>query len=106
MIDILVKPKNALVKQYTKLLEMEGAELEIRPEALHAIARKALERKTGARGPVSYTHLQPVFSPETGFISIQSIGQRSRHRSQPVQQELMTVCIIFPVPTMASTGQV
>ena len=50
LIDILVKPKNALVKQYTKLLEMEGAELEIRPEALHAIARKALERKTGARG--------------------------------------------------------
>ena len=50
LVDILVKPKNALVKQYTKLLEMEGAELEIRPEALHAIARKALERKTGARG--------------------------------------------------------
>lgn len=50
LIDILVKPKNALVKQYTKLLEMEGAELEIRPEALHAIAKKALERKTGARG--------------------------------------------------------
>lgn len=50
LIEILVKPKNALVKQYTKLLEMEGAELEIRPDALHAIARKALERKTGARG--------------------------------------------------------
>ncbi len=50
LIDILVKPKNALVKQYTKLLQMEGAELEIRPEALHAIAKKALERKTGARG--------------------------------------------------------
>ncbi len=50
LIEILVKPKNALVKQYTKLLEMEGAELEIRPDALHAIACKALERKTGARG--------------------------------------------------------
>ena len=50
LVDILEKPKNALVKQYTKLLQMEGAELEIRPEALRAIARKALDRKTGARG--------------------------------------------------------
>ena len=50
LIEILVEPKNALVKQYSKLLEMEGSELEIRPAALHAIARKALARKTGARG--------------------------------------------------------
>jgi len=50
LIQILVEPKNALIKQYGKLLEMEGAELEIRPAALHAIARKALARKTGARG--------------------------------------------------------
>ncbi len=50
LIQILVEPKNALIKQYTKLLEMEGAELEVRPGALHAIAKKALARKTGARG--------------------------------------------------------
>lgn len=50
LIEILCEPKNALVKQYSKLLEMEGAELEIQPAALHAIARKALARKTGARG--------------------------------------------------------
>ena len=50
LIQILVEPKNALIKQYSKLLEMEGAELEIRPAALHAIAKKALARKTGARG--------------------------------------------------------
>ena len=50
LVQILQEPKNALVKQYTKLLEMEGAELEIRPAALLAIAKKALERKTGARG--------------------------------------------------------
>ena len=50
LIQILLEPKNALVKQYTKLLEMEGAELEIRPAALQAIAKKALARKTGARG--------------------------------------------------------
>src|SRR5574343_569837 len=50
LIQILVEPKNALVKQYAKLLDMEGAELEVRPAALHAIAKKALARKTGARG--------------------------------------------------------
>ena len=50
LIKILLEPKNALIKQYAKLLQMEGAELEVRPAALHAIARKALERKTGARG--------------------------------------------------------
>ncbi len=50
MVQILTEPKNALVKQYAKLLAMEGAELEVRPSALRAIARKALERKTGARG--------------------------------------------------------
>ena len=50
LIQILVEPKNALIKQYSKLLEMEGAELEVRPGALHAIAKKALARKTGARG--------------------------------------------------------
>jgi ATP-dependent Clp protease ATP-binding subunit ClpX len=50
LIQILIEPKNALIKQYSKLLDMEGAELEIRPAALHAIAKKALARKTGARG--------------------------------------------------------
>ena len=50
LIQILVEPKNALVKQYQKLFSMEGVELEIRPAALHAVARKAIKRKTGARG--------------------------------------------------------
>jgi ATP-dependent Clp protease ATP-binding subunit ClpX len=50
LVQILTEPKNALVKQYAKLLAMEGVELEIRPSALKAIARKALTRKTGARG--------------------------------------------------------
>ena len=50
LVQILTEPKNALVKQYTKLLSLEGVELEIRPNALKAIARKALARKTGARG--------------------------------------------------------
>jgi ATP-dependent Clp protease ATP-binding subunit ClpX len=50
LVEILTAPKNAVVKQYAKLLSMEGAELEVRPAALKAIARKALARKTGARG--------------------------------------------------------
>jgi ATP-dependent Clp protease ATP-binding subunit ClpX len=50
LVQILVEPKNALVKQYQKLFSMDGVELEIRPSALQAIARKALARKTGARG--------------------------------------------------------
>jgi len=50
LVQILTEPKNALVKQYGKLFAMEGAELEIRPNALRAIAKKALARKTGARG--------------------------------------------------------
>ena len=50
MVQILTEPKNALVKQYQKLFAMDGVELEVRPSALTAIARKALARKTGARG--------------------------------------------------------
>ncbi|MGL4716057.1 MAG: ATP-dependent protease ATP-binding subunit ClpX [Aeromonas sp.] len=50
LIQILKEPKNALTKQYAALFDLEGVELEFRDDALHAIARKAMERKTGARG--------------------------------------------------------
>ncbi|MEM7019339.1 MAG: ATP-dependent Clp protease ATP-binding subunit ClpX [Pseudomonadota bacterium] len=50
LMQILTEPKNALTKQYTRLFDMEGAELEFREDALHAIAVKAMERNTGARG--------------------------------------------------------
>jgi ATP-dependent Clp protease ATP-binding subunit ClpX len=50
LVQILTEPKNALVKQFAKLFSMEGVDLEIRPKALAAIAKKALARKTGARG--------------------------------------------------------
>ena len=50
LVTILTEPKNAITKQYRKLFEMEGVELEFRDDALRAAARKALERKTGARG--------------------------------------------------------
>ncbi|KRA52433.1 ATP-dependent Clp protease ATP-binding subunit ClpX [Pseudoxanthomonas sp. Root65] len=50
LVKILTEPKNAITKQFKKLFEMEGVEIEFRPDALAAIARKALKRKTGARG--------------------------------------------------------
>src|SRR5271169_4127534 len=50
LISILTEPKNALTKQYRRLFEMEGAELEFREEALKAVAHRAMQRKTGARG--------------------------------------------------------
>jgi len=50
LVRILIEPKNALVKQYQLLFSMEGSELDIREEALQAIARRAMSRKTGARG--------------------------------------------------------
>ncbi|WP_371979554.1 ATP-dependent protease ATP-binding subunit ClpX [Bacillus velezensis] len=50
LVEILTKPKNALVKQYKKMLELDDVELEFEGEALSEIAKKAIERKTGARG--------------------------------------------------------
>ena len=50
LVRILIEPKNALTKQYSRLFEMEGCELEFREEALRKVAAKSMERKTGARG--------------------------------------------------------
>jgi ATP-dependent Clp protease ATP-binding subunit ClpX len=50
LMEILTEPRNALTKQYQKLFGMEGVDLEFRIEALRAVARRAMERKTGARG--------------------------------------------------------
>jgi ATP-dependent Clp protease ATP-binding subunit ClpX len=50
LVQILTEPKNALTKQYEKLFDMEGSEIEFREDALRAVARKAMARKTGARG--------------------------------------------------------
>src|SRR5258707_1394333 len=50
LVSILTEPKNAVTKQYRRLFEMEGAELEFREEALRAVAHRAMQRKTGARG--------------------------------------------------------
>ena len=50
LMQILTEPRNALTKQYRKLFDMEGVEIEFREESLRAGARKAMQRKTGARG--------------------------------------------------------
>ncbi len=50
LLEILTKPKNALIKQYTRLFAMDGVVLKFQPEAMNAIVDKAMERKTGARG--------------------------------------------------------
>src|SRR5262249_49840970 len=50
LVRILTTPKNAIVKQFVKMFNLEGVELEIRPEALHAVAQLALKRGSGARG--------------------------------------------------------
>jgi ATP-dependent Clp protease ATP-binding subunit ClpX len=50
LIEILTRPKNALAKQYQRLMEMEGVKLRFQEEALHSIAKRAIQRRTGARG--------------------------------------------------------
>ena len=50
LVRILTEPRNAIVKQYRRMFELEGVQLEFEPEALREMARLALERKTGARG--------------------------------------------------------
>ncbi len=50
LVEILVEPKHAITKQYAKMFEMEGCEIEFREDALRAVAKKTMERKTGARG--------------------------------------------------------
>lgn len=62
LVRIMKEPKNALVKQYKKLFEMDGVELEIEDEAIAALAKKAIQRKTGARG------LRSIFEKTVGDI--------------------------------------
>ncbi len=50
LVKILTEPKNAITKQYQKMFEIEGCEIEFRPDSLNAVAIKAMDRKTGARG--------------------------------------------------------
>lgn len=74
LVDVLTKPKNALVKQYTELFRLDGVELTFSDEALREVARRALTRKTGARGlrSVMERTLQPLMYevPGSGLTSL------------------------------------
>jgi ATP-dependent Clp protease ATP-binding subunit ClpX len=88
LIRILTEPKNALVKQYKKLFEMEGCELEIRDDALQGIAKKAMERKTGARGLrtiLEHTLLETMYElPSSEHISKVVVDEKViRGESEP-----------------------
>ncbi len=87
LIQILTEPKNALVKQFSRLLHMEGVELEFRPSALKAIARKALARKTGARGLRSILEqalIDTMFElPHTANVAKVVVDENTIEDSQP-----------------------
>ena len=81
LVQILTEPKNALIKQFGKLLSMEGVDLEIRPSALKAIARKALARKTGARHPGAGVDRHHVRTAQRGECG-KGGGRRVHHRGK------------------------
>ena len=87
LIEILTKPKNALVKQYQKMLELDDVELEFEEDALKEIAKKAIERKTGARGLRSIIEgimLDVMFDlPSRDDITKVCHYKRDSYRKQP-----------------------
>lgn len=81
LVEILTKPKNALVKQYQRLFEMEDVKLEFSDDALEAIAKKAIARKTGARGLRSIMEgilLEPMYElPGMGTVDKVMVGKEN-----------------------------
>lgn len=75
LVKILVEPKNALTKQYEALLAMDNVKLEIQPEALHSVAKKAVERQIGARGlrAVMEQIMQKIMYMIPSDLSIQKV---------------------------------
>jgi len=90
LMEILVRPKNALLKQYQRLFEMEGVKLEFSEDALQAVARKAIARKTGARGLRSIMEgilLDSMFALPgmTGVEEVVINREAVEGRAQPLQ---------------------
>ncbi len=89
LIAILTKPKNAIVRQYQALLGMEDVELEFTPDALKAVAEKAIARKTGARGLRSIVEgvlLDAMFDiPTRGNIARARVTRETVEKSAPVE---------------------
>ncbi|MGM0599285.1 MAG: ATP-dependent Clp protease ATP-binding subunit ClpX [Candidatus Rifleibacteriota bacterium] len=89
LVKILVEPKDALVKQFSRLLNMEGVELEITPKAMHAIARNAIKQNTGARGLrriIEELMLDLMYDiPSDGNIGKVIIHERCVEKKEPYQ---------------------
>ena len=91
LVRILTEPKNALTKQYAKLLELEGVALEFRPEALRQIAKKAMQRKAGARGLRSIMEsalLETMYELPSVDESVITEGSRPLYMYQDAPQKL------------------
>jgi len=90
LVDILTEPKNALVKQYQKFFEIEGAELEFAADALHTLAKKAMARSAGARGLRAVLEdlmLDLMFElPEAKDVEKYTITKKAALGEEPVQK--------------------
>jgi len=89
LIEILTKPKNALVKQYGRLFEMEGAKLSFTEDALRAVAKRAIQRKTGARGlrSIMESILLNTMFELPGLETVEEVvvnGEVAEGRAQPL----------------------
>ena len=88
LVEILVEPKNALVKQFRRLFAMEGVELEVRPDALQEIARRARSRRTGARGLRSIVEsvLLDIMFDLPGMSNVEKVvvDEKSVQEGQPI----------------------
>ncbi len=89
LVRILTEPKNALVKQYKKLFELDGVELDFEPEALEAVAKIAVDRKTGARGlrgvlEEVMTDLMFVIPSDEDIERVTITADVIRHEGEPV----------------------
>ncbi|STY43569.1 ATP-dependent Clp protease ATP-binding subunit ClpX [Listeria grayi] len=104
LVSILTEPKNALVKQYVKMLELDDVTLEFEPEALKAIAKEAIARKTGARGLRSIIEklmLEVMFEiPSRDDIKKCVITKEAVEGNQEPQVELADGSVI-PIKTSA-----
>ena len=89
LVRILTEPKNAMTKQYQELMKMDGVELEFEPDALEAIADRAIERKIGARGLRSImeavmTEIMYTVPSDTGILKVTITPECVRENSSPL----------------------
>jgi ATP-dependent Clp protease ATP-binding subunit ClpX len=103
LIEILTEPKNALLKQYQKLFGMEGVELEIRSEALRAVAKRALARRTGARGLRSILE-QALLDTMFDLPSLGNVRKVVIDENTIVHTEQKPLLIYSDQPKVAGTG--